>query len=87
MSLGLACISTDCESGSLRELISNQRGILVPTGNVDILADSLKRLIQNDSVAKVIAQNAVTVRNEFSENNIYKKWNEIVLSSIYGGKK
>lgn len=87
MSLGLACISTDCESGSPRELISNQRGILVPTGNVDILADSLKRLIQNDSVAKVIAQNAVTVRNEFSENNIYKKWNEIVLSSIYGGKK
>lgn len=86
MSLGLACISTDCDSGSPRELISNQKGILVPVGDMDALANSLKQLILNDSIAEKMARNAVTICSDFSEKIIYEKWKEIVLSCVYGGK-
>lgn len=86
MSLGLACISTDCESGSPRELISSQRGILVPVGDVDALENSLKQLILNDRMAEKMAQNAVTICDDFSEEIVYEKWKDIVYSCVYGIK-
>lgn len=83
MSLGLACISTDCPAGGSRDLIGNDKiGILVPTGGVDELADALKSLIEDDRKAMDIAFKALEVRGKYSKSNIFAKWEKNVLECV-----
>lgn len=83
MSLGLACISTDCPAGGSRELIgNNEAGILVPVGDVDKLADALNYLIKNDRKAAEIALKALEVREKYSKSNTFDKWEKHVLRCI-----
>lgn len=83
MSLGLACVSTDCPAGGSRELIGNNAaGILVPVGGVDELADALEYLIENEEKAFEIALKALKVREKYSKDNIFAKWEKHVLTCI-----
>ncbi len=49
MAVGLVCISTDCRTGP-RDLIKNgENGFLVPVGDVDTMADSIKAVADLDA--------------------------------------
>lgn len=81
MSMGLACISTDCPTGGPKDLIeTGENGLLIPVGSVDELVYSLKKLISDDSYAKKIATNATNVRKKYSPEIIFDKWDECVKS-------
>ena len=41
MCMGMPCISTDCSPGGARELLGNERGLVVPCGNREKLADAI----------------------------------------------
>lgn len=78
MALGLAPISFDCESGP-REIIRHEvDGLLVPTQDVNALADALERLLSNDDERVRLAERALEVRERFSEAKFFSTWDRIL---------
>jgi glycosyltransferase involved in cell wall biosynthesis len=77
MTSGVACISFDCDTGP-SELIQNQKnGLLVPQKNVRELASSIELLINNDEYRKKLGENALSIREKYSEEIIFEKWSKL----------
>ncbi len=75
MSLGLPCVSTDCEPGGARLLIKNGiNGILVPKADIDAIANSIAFFIENSEIADKLGNKAKDICNDFSPENIEKAW-------------
>ena len=85
MSLGLACISTDCPCGGPRDLIRNgENGILVPVGDKKAIAEAIKRLIEDDSYRELLGNNATKLQERLSPdvvNGMWKEYFERVMGS------
>jgi len=81
MALGLPCISTDCPCGGPKELISDGlNGMLVKVGNVDNLADCLRRLLSNEKMANEMGSNAVKVREKLDAGKVVNDWNDYFMN-------
>ncbi|MBE5859898.1 MAG: glycosyltransferase family 4 protein [Butyrivibrio sp.] len=81
MSLGIACVSTDCPCGGPRDLINNnENGILIPMGSdeemTDALADALLKLTEDNDFRKKLSENALEVRKLYSPDRINGLWEE-----------
>ncbi|WP_199712421.1 glycosyltransferase [Butyrivibrio sp. CB08] len=77
MSLGLACISTDCPCGGPRDLIKNgENGILVPVGDRKAIADAIKRLIEDAEYREKLGTNATVLQERLSPDVVNAKWKE-----------
>ena len=75
MALGLPCISTDCPCGGPKTLIrEKENGLLIEVGDSDALADAMATLIENQSLAFEMGQNAVAIRDRLSMEMIGKEW-------------
>ncbi len=75
MSLGLACISTDCPSGGPQELIvSGENGILVPIRDKSALTTSLRNLMESPETREYLGKNAAKIQKEFSPEKINASW-------------
>lgn len=74
MSIGLPCISTDCQFGP-NELIKNgQNGFLVPVGDENILANKMCWLIENPEKAYQIGRRASDIQRTHSKRIIFKMY-------------
>lgn len=83
MSLGLPCISTDCDGGGARLLINHgQNGLLVKKDDVDELIAAMDRVLSNDDYAMQLGKNAYSIRNILSPDIIYSKWENFMLAVI-----
>jgi glycosyltransferase involved in cell wall biosynthesis len=79
MSVGLACISTDCPAYGSRFLIQDQEnGILIPVGNQQALEDALNKLINDRKLYLKVSQNARLVKDRLSEKKIVNMWREYI---------
>lgn len=79
MSLGIPCVATDCSPGGAAMLIRNyENGILVPRGDVKALADAIVYMIEHPLEAESMGEKAKEVNLIFSENNISRKWLEVL---------
>lgn len=79
MALGIPVISTDCPIGGSRLCIQNEvNGLLVPVRDENAMAGAMCRLAQNMKFADRIGQEAVKVKERFSEANITKQWNTLI---------
>lgn len=83
MSIGLPCVSTDCEPGGARMLINNnQNGILVPPNNSNSLAKAIMYLLENPSAAESMGIMAKQINDKYSEDKIQNEWvtfvNEVI---------
>ncbi|WP_026524661.1 glycosyltransferase [Butyrivibrio sp. MB2005] len=81
MSMGLACISTDCPCGGPRDLIRDgENGILIPMGEdsamEDSLAKALRSLISDAKKCEAMADAALAVRKDYSPEKINSQWKE-----------
>lgn len=82
MSVGLPCISTDCDGGGAAALIQNQNnGLLVSKGNIDELVMAMKTYITDSTFAKKMGINAKKIKNDLSNTNIMNKW-ECLIESL-----
>ena len=70
MSVPIACISSDCIAGPSDIINHGVNGLLVEPGNVEALASSLNRLIENPGLRRTLASNAYEVRRTFSFDKI-----------------
>lgn len=79
MSCGCACIAYDCSPG-IRELIEDGRtGILVPAGNIDALARTMPRLIEDETLRLKLGNAAYAYAKEhFGEESIMQQWMKVI---------
>lgn len=74
MATGTACISTDCKFGPSELINDGKNGLLTPVDDVEVLAEKMLILIENENVRKNIEKNAVEIRKKLDANMIYKKY-------------
>jgi glycosyltransferase involved in cell wall biosynthesis len=78
MSLGLACVSTDCETGP-RELIEQGRnGWLVPVEDAPALAAALDVLMNDDALRRRLGACAIEVRETHALASVFACWQSLV---------
>lgn len=83
LAIGLPTISTNCPIGGAKMfIIPYENGILVPVRDVNALYMAMKEIIENEEMADRFSINAIKVREELSEFNIYKKWLKVIDRSI-----
>lgn len=82
MSAGLACIAFDCESGP-REIIRHEvDGLLIAPQDTGSLAEGLGRLMANDELRERLGTNARQVRERFSREAIFGRWDALIQRVI-----
>lgn len=75
MSMGLACISSDCSCGGPRELIQhNQNGKLFKVGDMQDLIYQMIELIEDDNMIKNLGKEALLIREKLGITVIAKQW-------------
>ncbi|WP_068546654.1 glycosyltransferase [Thalassotalea crassostreae] len=83
MSIGSACIATDCDPGGARLLIENRiNGVLVPKGDYISLANAIDELITNDIFAESLASEAMLISEKYSVDKISNKFNSFLDSML-----
>ncbi|BES61455.1 glycosyltransferase family 4 protein [Dysgonomonas capnocytophagoides] len=85
MAYGLPCVSFDCPSGP-SEIISNDRnGYIVPVGEVNLFAEKIISLIENEELRKQKGNMAHADIKRFLHDNVMPDW--IHLFEKMKGKK
>ena len=75
MAIGLPCVSTDCSPGGARELIVNGKdGFIVPCGDAQKLADAIRKMINDKSLARECGTNARQICQRTAVWKISEEW-------------
>lgn len=75
LSIGIPCISMDCEPGGPRQLLNDgRRGMLIPVGDTERLADALNYYIENPQVAERFGKLGLEINKELVPSVIGEKW-------------
>jgi len=83
MSMGLPCIATDCDGGGAKMLIKHQEnGLLIQKNDLDAMVKAMDTLLADDILSEQLARNAIKIREEFSPNVIYGKWEDFANNII-----
>ncbi|WP_085013484.1 glycosyltransferase family 4 protein [Cronobacter malonaticus] len=77
LSCGLACISFDCPAGP-KTIITSDNGVLVPSGDVKKLSQSISFLINNEDERKRLQKQSAASVDRFKESNVIAKWRELL---------
>ena len=79
LSVGLPCISTDCEIGGARELIENGvNGIIVPRDNVEAMSKAIEHMLKNPDYSEKLGNKAIEVRDKYNFDKINELWYEFL---------
>lgn len=76
MSVGLACISTDCPTGPGDLIQDGVNGLLVSVGDVDAMYRAMKRVIEEPGLAARLGNEAYKVRERYPVDKIVQQWLE-----------
>ena len=83
MACGLAVITTDY-LGEPRDIIRDgENGLIVPRDDVDALAASMRRVVQDDALRSQLAEGASRVREELTVDKLVDQW-EAVFRRVTG---
>ncbi|MEI9537268.1 glycosyltransferase family 4 protein [Enterobacter cancerogenus] len=77
LTCGLACISFDCPAGP-KTIITSDNGVLVPTGDIKKLSQSISFLINNEDERKRLQKKSAASVDRFKETNVIAKWRELL---------
>lgn len=80
LSHGLPCISFNCPCGPSEIIKNGIDGYLIPTGNIEQLAQKIEYLIENETERLTMGKNARRNAIRYSENEIIDSWNELFLN-------
>jgi GalNAc-alpha-(1->4)-GalNAc-alpha-(1->3)-diNAcBac-PP-undecaprenol alpha-1,4-N-acetyl-D-galactosaminyltransferase len=78
MSVGLCPVAFDCPSGPAEIIQHETNGLLVASGDVAALAESLDRVMTNDALRQRLADKAKNVREQFSVERYFEQWNALL---------
>ena len=86
MCIGMPCISTDCSPGGARELLRNDRGIVVPCGNKEELAEAINMYLEKQDIAMKYGEEAFGLRREIEASIVAKEWINLIEKTRRGEK-
>ena len=79
MAVGIPAISTDCDGGGARAIISDhENGILVPKNDIDRLVAAMKEIAGDPALSAKLSVNARRIREQYSLNSIITKWIDLI---------
>lgn len=79
MALGLPVIATDCPCGGPASLIQDEEnGLLVEVGNVEAMANAIRKVIKNPSLAKKLGDNASKIVGKVNPDIVFQQWKEYI---------
>ena len=82
MVMGLACISTNCPCGGPRDLIDGNNGILIPVDDREALANSLRKLIDDEELRNQMGKEASKIIHKLHPDVVNRVWQEYIESKI-----
>lgn len=83
MALGIPSISTDCPCGGPRMLMEGkENGILVPVGEVEPMAEAMKKLLTDEELWQKYSKNSYKLSQELHPDKVNQKWEEYLLSKM-----
>jgi glycosyltransferase involved in cell wall biosynthesis len=77
MSFGLPVVSFACPCGFKDVISSGVNGVLVPEGNVELLAEMIVKMINNLELRKEIGNNARIRSLDFKLEVLAKRWKQL----------
>lgn len=77
MACGLPVVSFDCPCGPKDIVRHEQDGFLVPSGNIDSLADALHKLMSDDTLRQEMAFKAIVNVKRFQLVEVAKQWKSL----------
>ena len=80
MACSIPVISTDCPSGPNEIIQDQENGILIPVNDEKILAESILKILKNQSLADKLSVNGRRKVEDFSVKNIIDQY-EIIISN------
>ena len=85
MAEGLPCISTACPCGGPEEIIEDHlNGILIPVGDKKALEKALFEIIEDETLALTIGNNALNIRESHNIDIISNRWLEFIKNIVKG---
>ena len=85
MSMGLACLSTDCPSGP-RNIITHERdGLLVPVGDEVSMSMAMRQLMGDESLRRRLGHAAREISQTLAVDAIMSKWDACINDVLREG--
>ena len=79
MAIGLPTVCTDCDGGGARMMIEDRvNGVLVPKGDKQAVYQAMKEIIEDESLAERLSENAEKIKEKLSVDNIVKEWIKMI---------
>ena len=86
MACGLPVVSFDCPCGP-KDIVRHQEdGILVPSGDITLLANAMNQLMSDDTLRRNMATKAVVNVRRYQLDVITQKWESLFDSIVYDKK-
>lgn len=79
MSLGKACIASDCNYGPSDIIENTHNGLLIKKENIYRLADAMEKLLNDPIIKAKITMNAKQINQTNSSDQTSAKWLELVM--------
>lgn len=86
MSLGIPCISTDCDMGPAELIEDEVNGYLVPVDDIESITQRLEYLIENENQRMYISENSKQINETHSIDKIYSMY-LLYFKEVIGGEK
>lgn len=87
MSYNLPVLSFDCDTGPKDIIHHNENGLLIKEGSIEGLFKGLQLLMSSKIKRTFFAQQAINVRQYYSQDNIMNKWQQMIDELIKNQKK
>ncbi len=78
MACGCAVIAADCPSGPAEIIRHGVNGLLVPRENITALSTAMDRLMQDSNTRQRLSDQALKVKETFSQGEIMNRWNALI---------
>jgi len=74
----LPIISFDCPTGPSEIIVDSKNGFIIPTYDVEKMADKINELIENRNKREQFSNNAKININKFNKRNVLNKWINLI---------
>lgn len=80
MSRGVPAVSFDCVCGPSDIISHGKNGLLVTNGDIEALAEAMKRIMLDGEYRKQLSLEAVKVVDKYSEEMVMHRWHDLFMT-------
>lgn len=81
MSVGKACVATDCMSGKDTIVVNEKNGLLIEPRDEEMMAEAINTLIENKELRSKLGEAAKQIKDELSADKLYTQYLEFIRIS------